>query len=201
MEFHEKLQELRKQRGLTQDALAEILFVSRTAISKWESGRGYPNLDSLQAIAKYFSVSVDDLLCCDVRLPLSEDDRRQVPTHPHDIPFACMDCSTILLVVLPFFGQRANGKAEAVSLLSLSQPSAWLRSIYFAVIIGMVFCGLLRFVLLYQSPTLWEQNKNRLSLACNAIGLFLFIVGLQPYAAAFLLAILAVKTVLLIKKQ
>jgi len=38
MEFHEKLQELRKQKNLTQEELSEILFVSRTAISKWESG-------------------------------------------------------------------------------------------------------------------------------------------------------------------
>lgn len=38
MEFNEKLQELRKQKGLTQEELSEILYVSRTAISKWESG-------------------------------------------------------------------------------------------------------------------------------------------------------------------
>jgi len=40
--FNEKLQQLRKEKGLTQEQLAEELFVSRTAISKWESGRGYP---------------------------------------------------------------------------------------------------------------------------------------------------------------
>jgi transcriptional regulator with XRE-family HTH domain len=49
LELNEKLQELRKQKELTQEELAEILFVSRTAISKWESGRGYPNIDSLKA--------------------------------------------------------------------------------------------------------------------------------------------------------
>ena len=48
MEFNEKLQELRKSKGLTQEELAKELYVSRTAISKWESGRGYPNIDSLK---------------------------------------------------------------------------------------------------------------------------------------------------------
>lgn len=57
MEFHEKLQELRKQKNLTQEELSEILFVSRTAISKWESGRGYPSIDSLKAIAEFFGVT------------------------------------------------------------------------------------------------------------------------------------------------
>ena len=62
MEFNEKLQELRKSRGLTQEELAEKLYVSRTAVSKWESGRGYPNIDSLKAISDFFSVTVDELL-------------------------------------------------------------------------------------------------------------------------------------------
>ena len=47
MEFHEKLQELRRQKGITQEELAQALYVSRAAVSKWESGRGYPNIDSL----------------------------------------------------------------------------------------------------------------------------------------------------------
>lgn len=57
MEFNEKLQELRKQKGLTQEQLAEVLYVSRTAISKWESGRGYPSIDSLKEISKEFMFS------------------------------------------------------------------------------------------------------------------------------------------------
>ena len=53
MEFSEKLQELRKNKNLTQEQLAEMLFVSRTAISKWESGRGYPSIDSLKEISNF----------------------------------------------------------------------------------------------------------------------------------------------------
>ena len=51
MEFNEKLQKLRTSEHLTQEELAEKLYVSRTAISKWESGRGYPSIESLKAIA------------------------------------------------------------------------------------------------------------------------------------------------------
>ena len=47
MEFNEKLVQLRKSRNMTQDELAEALYVSRAAVSKWESGRGLPSIDSL----------------------------------------------------------------------------------------------------------------------------------------------------------
>ena len=62
LEFNEKLQLLRKQQEMTQEQLAEKLFVSRTAVSKWESGKGYPNIDSLRNLAEVFSVSIDELL-------------------------------------------------------------------------------------------------------------------------------------------
>ena len=71
MEFNEKLQALRKQKGLTQEELAEALYVSRTAISKWESGRGYPNIESLKAIAGYFGITLDSLLSANEALELA----------------------------------------------------------------------------------------------------------------------------------
>ena len=77
MEFHEKLQALRKQKGLTQEELAAKLFVSRTAVSKWESGRGYPNIDSLKALAKFFSVTVDELLSGEDLLSLAREEQQE----------------------------------------------------------------------------------------------------------------------------
>lgn len=78
MEFHEKLQELRKSRGMTQEELAAALFVSRTAISKWESGRGYPSIDSLKEISRYFSVSIDDLLSGEQLILIAEKKTNQI---------------------------------------------------------------------------------------------------------------------------
>ena len=77
MEFNQKLQELRKRKGLTQEELAQLLFVSRTAISKWESGRGFPNIESLKAISGFFSVSLDELLSGEELLTIAETDGRE----------------------------------------------------------------------------------------------------------------------------
>ena len=62
MNFSEKIQKLRKQNNLTQEELAEKLFISRTAISKWESGKGYPSIDVLKQISVLFDISVDNLV-------------------------------------------------------------------------------------------------------------------------------------------
>ena len=58
----EKLYQLRKKSGLSQEQLAEQLNVSRQAISKWESGSAFPESEKLIIISNYFGVSVDYLL-------------------------------------------------------------------------------------------------------------------------------------------
>ena len=62
MKLSEKLKKLRTDNNLTQDELAEKLFVTRTAISKWETGRGFPGIDSLKLISELFNVSIDELI-------------------------------------------------------------------------------------------------------------------------------------------
>lgn len=107
MEFNEKIQELRKQKGLTQEELASRLFVSRTAISKWESGRGYPNIDSLKAIAKFFDVTIDELLSGDELLTIAEADAKQKEHHFRDLVFGLLDCSTSMFFFLPSSGKKS----------------------------------------------------------------------------------------------
>ena len=200
MEFNEKLQELRKQRGLTQEELAQALYVSRTAISKWESGRGYPNIDSLKAIAKFFGVTLDELLSGDELLTIAEEDNRQKGQHLRDLVFGLLDCSIAMFFFLPFFGQKTGGVIREVSLLSLSGVSSWLRTAYFAVVIGIILCGILTLALQNCRQAFWDRSKTQISLLINAVGTLLFMVSLQPYAAAFLFVFLAIKVPMLIKK-
>lgn len=56
MEFKEKLKKIRSERGISQQALADAIYVSRSAIAKWESGLGYPNSASMSALTEYFGV-------------------------------------------------------------------------------------------------------------------------------------------------
>lgn len=62
MKFSEKLQILRKEKGLSQEKLAELLSVSRQAVSKWESGQTYPEIEKLIVLSDLFEITLDDLL-------------------------------------------------------------------------------------------------------------------------------------------
>lgn len=200
MEFNEKLQELRKQKGLTQEELAEILFVSRTAVSKWESGRGMPSIESLKAISKFFAVTLDDLLSSEELLVIAEDDHKQKEMHIRDMIYGLLDCSMALLFLLPFFGQKANGAIQEVSLLALTEIQLYLKVLYLVIVIGMTALGVLTLALRNSNCAFWIQNKSKVSLLVNAIGVFLFIISQQPYVAVFVFAFLIIKALMLIKR-
>lgn len=201
MEFNEKLQELRKQKGLTQEELAEYLYVSRTAISKWESGRGYPNIDSLKVIAKFFEVTIDELLSGDELLTIAEEDTKQKERTVRDLVFGLLDCGIALLLFLPFFGQKVDDVIQEVSLLVLNSIQTYLKIAYFVFIGTMIFMGIALLVLQNYRQRLWTRYKSILSLALSAVGVCLFIVSQQPYPAIFVFAFLLIKALMLIKRQ
>lgn len=194
MEFHETLKELRHRRGLTQEELAALLFVSRTAVSKWESGRGYPGIDSLRAIARLFSVSLDDLLAGDVLLSLSEEEARAGAARLRRRVCAALDLSAALLFFLPVFRQATGEGAAAVPLFAFAPASAWLKAVCIAVVSLSVLCGVLTLLL----PAVCGASGGRiaaaLSLCVGAGGALFFTLCLQPYAAALLFVLLLVRS-------
>ncbi|MBQ5825050.1 MAG: helix-turn-helix transcriptional regulator [Clostridia bacterium] len=201
MEFNEKIQELRKQKGLTQEELAELLFVSRTAVSKWESGRGYPNIESLKALAKFFGVTVDELLSGEELLTIAQQDNAQNKKRICDLVFGLLDLSVAMFFLLPIFGRQAHGSVEAVSLSALAESLSWLKVLYLVVVGVIVLVGVLLLTLQNSQHKLWVKNKICISLAMNTVGILLFIVSQQPYAAALLFIFSIIKVILLLKKQ
>ena len=201
MEFHEKLQELRKQKGLTQEELAERLYVSRTAISKWESGRGYPNIDSLKGVAKFFSVTVDELLSADELLTVAEADTKRKEKHFRDLIYGLLDLSVAMLLFLPFFAKSTGATTQSVSLIGLDGVQLYLKIAYLATVIAMIIMGILTLALQNCQVAVWLKGKTAVSLALSAVSVLLFIVSLQPYPAVFVFVLLAIKAFALIKGQ
>ena len=193
MEFHEKLQELRRRKGLTQEDVAAELFVSRAAVSKWESGRGYPNIDSLKAIARFYGVSIDDLLSGDELLTIAEEDQKaQEDRFCHQV-FGLLDLCTLLWCFLPLFAQRMEDAVLGVSLLVLTGVAGYMKAAYFAFVITEAILG---------AVTLTARKPGHgVSLAVNGAGVLLFSLSLQPYAAALSFVFLMIKVFLLIKKR
>ena len=201
MEFHEKLQELRKSRGLTQEELAECLFVSRAAVSKWESGRGYPGIDSIKAIAQFFSVTVDFLLSSDAMLVIAEEERRATTGHFLNTVYGLLDLCHALLLFLPLFASKENGVIRAVSLLDLAGVQSYLKAIYMVLVIGSIAVGILSLAVPCGKVKLWEKSKTGVSLALGAALVLLFTIGSHPYAAVFAFVLLAIKVFMLIKRS
>lgn len=201
MTFGEKLKKLRTDYELTQDELAQALYVSRTAISKWESGRGYPNIESLKAISKQFSISIDDMLSGDEVISIAEQDQKQKKMRTKDILFGAFDCSEILLLFLPFFSQKIDGVICGTDLLNLTDIQPYLKITFFVTIILSIIIGVMILVLQNCNNKFWLNSKTYLSLINTVIGVVLFIISKQPYAAIFIFVFLIIKSILIIKKK
>lgn len=197
MEFNVKLQTLRKQNGLTQEDLAAKLHVSRTAVSKWESGRGYPNLDSLKEIAKLFDVTVDELLSGEELLCAAKSEQKRKENRIRDRVVGCLDLCSALLLFLPLFAQRVGQEVEAVSLLALRSINGYVWLAYLVVTGAMVICGILTLALQKTTNEPWLRCKRIVPFVLNLLAMVFFVLGMHPYAAVFM----AVKVLIFVKMR
>ena len=199
MDFHVKLQQLRKQKGYTQEQLAQELHVSRAAISKWESGRGYPNIDSLKEIAEFYGISLDNLLSGEEILQIAKEDHANKTNHVRDVVYGLLDISAVACVFLPFFAQQGKDVISSVSLISLTDISLYLRLAYYGILMVMFLSGILLLSLQNCKFPLWILLKSKASLSLSILGTFLFVVSRQPYAATYLLIFVLIKIIMVIK--
>ena len=148
MELGEKLQELRKRKGLTQETLAEALHVSRTAVSKWESGRGWPSIDSLKELSAFFGVTIDELLSAERLITIAERENEKKLRGLYDLLFGAADLLALALILLPLYPHTVEAGVFSVDLISYSESAVPVRAVYWVLFLGLILAGILRLVLL-----------------------------------------------------
>lgn len=196
MEFSEKLQKLRTQRNLTQEQLANQLFVSRTAISKWETGRGTPNLDSLQAIAKLFGVSLDELLSTEEVVVMAKNENKRNTEQILCYTDSVLNLMSVFGFLLPMYKVFKNNVYYCVPLY---QYSGFMHKTIFIIQSAILLCGVLG--LIFQ----WKEKENIYNFVkfsgyiLMIIFIFLLIALNHPNASSFCFAFLLIKGMVLIK--
>ena len=199
MEFNEKLQELRKGKGLTQEELAQEIFVSRTAVSKWESGRGYPNIDSLKELAAFFSITVDELISPNEIITAAANEKQELIGRYTAFLCHALDVFSALLLFIPVFG---NGEGEqSASLFEMSGTQLWIRIVFAVVISLTVLNGACGLIISRFDKLLWNKHRFVTGIALSVTACLLFIITRQPYAGVFCFAILMIKGWLLLRRK
>ena len=197
MEFNEKLQELRKSRSLTQEELAEALFVSRTAISKWESGRGYPSIDSLREISRYFSVTIDDLICSEEMISVAENEKKEFADK--SLSFICnaMDILLAILLFIPAFGNGPES-SETVSLFGLTGITPWVKNVFIVMIATAILNGICGVIIANFNKPVWNKHRLITGVILSILTVIVLIATKQPYAGIVCFAFLVIKGFLII---
>ena len=199
MEFSEKLQELRKNKGLTQEELAESIFVSRAAVSKWESGRGYPSIDSLKELSKFFSVSVDDLLSGENLIFIAEKENKSNIKNIFNAIFGIIDLLAVLLVVLPLYPNEIDGFIFSVPLFDYVQISALNLCAYWFIIVSMIIAGIVKVVVSKYKSEKQSGFITGISLIINIIAVLFFSFTREAYAASIAFLIFTLKGITFLK--
>ena len=200
MDFNEKLQSLRKSKGLTQEELADALFVSRTAISKWESGRGYPSIDSLKDISKFFSVSIDDLLSGEKLLSLAEKENKSNIRNICDLLFGIVDLCSFILIVLPLYPNTIDGFVYSVNLLNYTQTTMLNRTICWIVFMSLVIVGAVKVILTRIKAEKYSKILIKISAVISALTVIFLAITREVYAVVVVFLLLIIKGVIIFKR-
>lgn len=146
MKMADKIHALRKEKGLSQEQLAESLGVSRQSVSKWESGQSVPDLDKILPLSKLFAVSTDFLLDEDA-------ERSQALPQPK---------SQTTLRIVRITATAGNAVGLILALVSVSISSAWTEPLFLIGWFGQIIqCAL------YEATLAWQLSSNQ-RRACRA---------------------------------
>lgn len=199
MEFNEKLCELRKNKGLTQEELAQALYVSRTAISKWESGRGYPSIDSLKEISGFFAVTIDELLSGEKLISIAEKENKTNIKNMCSLCFGITDILYFTLIILPLYSISAGERICAVNLFVFIEKTLFNQMVFPIMFLLIILCGAAKAVLSCMKLEKGQKVLTIVSMLLGIITVFLLALTREAYAISTAFLLLMIKGTLLLK--
>ena len=199
MEFGEKIQKLRNQNKWTQEQLAEKLYLSRTAVSKWESGKGYPNIDSLKDIAKLFNKTIDELLSSEEIIDIAKKENTSNIKRTNNLIYGLLDIISILFIFLPLYAQKTESFVYSVSLISTNDISNIIKISYIIILSILSLIGIAELIMNFVDNKKFQRIVNVISLIVETISILFFAMSRQTYLTAIIFIILIIKIVVIIK--
>ena len=199
MEFGEKIQKLRNKNKWTQEQLAEKLYVSRTAVSKWESGKGYPNIDSLKDIAKLFNKTIDELLSSEEIIDIAKKENTSNIKRTNNLIYGLLDIISVLFIFLPLYAQRAENFIYSVSLISTNDISNIIKVSYIVILSILSLIGIAELIMNFVDNKKFQRIVNVISLIVETISILFFAISRQTYLTAIIVIILIIKIAIIIK--
>jgi len=199
MEFGEKIQKLRNQNKWTQEQLAEKLYVSRTAVSKWESGKGYPNIDSLKDISKLFNKTIDELLSSEEIIDIAKKENTSNIKRTNNLIYGLLDLISILFIFLPLYAQKTEYFVYSVPLMSTNDIGNIIKILYIGIFSVLSLIGTTELILQFIDNKKIQKVFNLLSLCVGTFSILFFAISRQTYLTAIVFIILVIKIIIIIK--
>ena len=175
--------------------------MSRTAISKWESGRGYPSIDSLKEISNYFSVSIDDLLSGERLISIAEKENKSNLRNMCNLLFGIVDVLSFLLIILPLYPNPINGYIYSVNLFAYTQSSYSIRMVYWCMFLSLIVIGAAKILLTQFKIEKGQKMVTIISLILSILAVLFLAMSREPYAVTIVFLLLILKGMLLFREN
>ena len=189
----------RKELGMTQKQLAEKLGMSDKSVSKWERGRGYPNIDSLKEISKFFSVTIDELLSGEKLLSIAEKENKANLQRMCSLLFGIVDLFSFMLIVLPLYPNPINGYIYSVNLFSYTDTAFFNIILYWVSYLALIVMGITKIALTQLKTERGQSIITSLSLGLSILTVLYLGMAREAYAITVAFMLLLIKGILLLK--
>ncbi|MDO4478103.1 MAG: helix-turn-helix transcriptional regulator [Lachnospiraceae bacterium] len=201
MELNLKIKSLREAHEMTQEQVAEALYVSRRTVAKWEKGRSYPSIDSLKNLAKCFGVPLEELIDSEEIIALAKADIKE--SHQKYMALVCslLDLAVLMMLFVPVFHDLLNGAITSAPLFRLHGVAMVRRVLFRVVVLATAANGVLGLAVSHADRAVWRRYPLAIGTTLSIVGAILFIVSSQTNAALFYMVILIIKGALLVKTK